>query len=187
VTTTSPLVYIDTHVFAYHLLPNGDAQLVRQAESFFNDIESGTYRGITSTFTSIDYRIVLKKVRARRKGQSNLGSRQQSALSQLEDAVMKDFDKFLLSMGIGLIDADTASVGISGKPDIFRSLDGIITPSNPYQHNKAPDWRMISASDAILVFLALRGKATRIATFDLGFKGLNNSSIIPLFVQEVYP
>jgi predicted nucleic acid-binding protein len=57
-------VYIDTHVFAYVLLrdPQYKGMLADKATRFFNDIQSGKYLGIISTFTETEYRSVVKKV-----------------------------------------------------------------------------------------------------------------------------
>lgn len=62
-TQIQEVVYIDTMVFVYRLLPNPNyGNLASQSSSFFDDVDAGKYQGITSTFTIAEYQGIVKRV-----------------------------------------------------------------------------------------------------------------------------
>jgi hypothetical protein len=176
--TNQPLVYIDTNVFGYVLLPNQKQYLGKKAESFFQDIVNGKYLGITSTLTQIEYLSVAKRLLSQYKGNQ--------ITSHEEQAVMNDLDQFIDTLGIGLINADESSSDPSGMVNIFSSTRQIILIANAIFNVSKKQWQMIGSIDSLMTNLAIRAGAQLFATFDKGFKGLNNPSITALLIDKEY-
>jgi hypothetical protein len=158
--------------------PKYQGMLLNKATSFFNDIQSGKYLGIISKFTETEYRSVVKKVI------SSLNS--QSITSIEEKTALDDFEQFTQRLGIGLTNSDLIAIEDSSNIGIFEIADVTMQSSIPFYHSKRKEWKIIGGADAILINLAIRSGATMFATFDRGFKGLQNTNISPLIIPEVY-
>lgn len=177
--STSPLVYIDTNVFALVLLPHPHTQdpLIEQADRFILDIEDGKYRGITSTLTEIEYRGTAKR---------RISENNRSQISPKEEiGAMNHLHQFIRELGIGLVDADTIAPDMSGQLRIFMNAGNTVRLSNPVRIGDN-QWKMIRSVDALMVNIAVRIGANLFATCDRGFRGLDDQSIVPLIVSEVY-
>ena len=180
-TQAQEVVYIDANVFAYRLLkdPNYD-NFLNLSTSFFDDIDTGKYRGVTSTYTKIEYIGILKKV---------ISYIRQSYITPIEEQIaLDDFQQFVDGLEISLTDADAlACDGLNST--LFHLTSETLRSTKPYFHKKATErrqWMNMGGADALQINLAMRSGANRFATFDRGFKGLNNPSIIPLIIQEEY-
>ena len=177
--STQQVVYIDTNVFALILLPHPPSQnpRINQAKNFILDIESGKYRGITSTLTETEFRGVAKKTISKvKKGPITLAE---------EKAAMDNLIRFIQQLGIGLMDADLfAGRDISGRLKIFRESGNTVRRSQPILVNN--EWRMIRSVDSLMISIAKRIGAVLFATFDQGFKGFKDSIITPLIISDVY-
>jgi predicted nucleic acid-binding protein len=182
VTSGSPYVYIDTNVFAYKLIPhpNYKGKLLTKADNFFKDIVSGKYKGVTSTFTELEYRGIIKKVL------SDLSNAHVSNLQEM--AALSDFRRFIRHLGIMITDADALSSDPVGNINIFSTSSPILASSVPshFPHLKKNTWKSIGGADGITVNLAIRSNAQYFATFDRGFAGLNNAQLQPIIVLDVY-
>jgi hypothetical protein len=99
--STIPLVYIDTNLFAYQLLSsNHSGDIVTRTNKFFKDIQNGKYQATISTFTETEYRSVVRKV---------ISEKKIPITTSEESAAMNDFDTFCKGMGIGLTDSNLLS------------------------------------------------------------------------------
>jgi predicted nucleic acid-binding protein len=181
VTQVPEVVYIDTMVFAFRLLPNPNyGKSANQSTSFFDDLDAGRYRGITSTFTRIEYSGIVKRV------VSYLKKREASPIE--EQIALNDFQQFVDGLQIDLSDADTLAYH-NLKSTLFYATAETLRTTKPFFHKEASErhqWKNIGGADALQINLAIRSGAKRFATFDRGFKGLNNPSITPLIIQEEY-
>lgn len=169
--------YIDTNVFVYMLIPDPaySGEYLRKSKKFFQDITLGLYEGIISTYTETEYKGVVKKVISE--------INKCHITPKEENLALTDFRNLIATAGIGITDSDSLLKN-SIKMDIFQAADLIVDSSGPIHH--ANHWKNIGGSDAIIVDLAIRSGASRLATFDRGFKGLNSSLIKPIIVQECY-
>lgn len=176
-----PLVYIDASVFAYRLLLGQNSDMKAKSISFFQDIQRGTYLGIISTFTIMEYRGLAKKA-------ISTAKKVQVAQSE-EDSAMKDFGDFVDLMGIGKEDSDLQATNqtlIPSRSDLFSSAEPIIIDSTPFYNTAPKKWRDVGAADALMTIFAERCGASFIITCDFGFKGLVHPTITPILLQEVY-
>lgn len=177
--STSPLVYIDTNVFAILLLPHPSTQdpFIEKANNFIHDIEDEKYRGITSTLMEIEYRGTAKRrISEDKRGQISL---------QEEISAMDNLDRFIQELGVGLVDADTVASDVSGQLRIFRNAGHTVRMANPIRISDN-QWKMIRSVDALMANMAIKIGAKLFATLDKGFKGLNEPSITPLIISEAY-
>jgi len=181
------LVYIDTMLFVYELIKNPNrsdnvANLASKANKFFQDIVNGIYEGVTTTFTELEYKGVVKRAL------SNISKSSLTKNQELDAA--SAFRSFIRQTGIMLMDADILSIASVGRVDLFSSTYPIIDKSNPHYDPHGPTdsnpWRSIGGSDGITVNLAIRTNAKFIATSDEAFRQLNNSSLQPLLIQDSY-
>ncbi|MDH3657383.1 MAG: hypothetical protein OEM77_04520 [Nitrosopumilus sp.] len=62
-------VYLDTNTFVHYLIKN-KPPLGPKVESFFQDIESQKYLGVTTTFTISEYLGVVKEIVAEKENKS---------------------------------------------------------------------------------------------------------------------
>jgi hypothetical protein len=97
-----------------------------------------------------------------------------------------DFTQFTQRLGIGLSDSDLIAIDDSSSVGIFKIADVTMQSSIPFYYSKRDQWKIIGGADAILINLAIRSGANMFATFDRGFKGLQNTNILPLIIPEVY-
>ena len=180
-TQIQEVVYIDTMVFAYRLLPNPNyGNLASQSSSFFDDVDAGKYQGITSTFTITEYQGIVKRVISFLKKREINPSEERTALD--------DFQTFIGGLDINLNDAD-GLVYRGETSTLFYATGQTLSTTKPYFRSEAPErreWKNVGAADALQVVLATRSGARRFATFDRGFVGLNSPSITPLIIQEEY-
>jgi predicted nucleic acid-binding protein len=177
--SSQQLVYIDTNVFSFLLLPHKQSQdqFVKQANKFIDEIENGTYIGITSTLTEIEYRGTSKRIISEvKKG---------LVTAQEEESAMDDFDHFVDTLGIGLVDADQVAPEISGELRLFSLCGKTVRRSHPV-HMAKNQWKMIRSVDTLMINLAIRIRADLFATFDNGFKGYKDSLIAPLILSDEY-
>jgi hypothetical protein len=175
-----PLVYIDTSVFGFRLLPHDTEKLhsVQKSKGFFEDIETGKYSGIISTITELEYTGMAKRLISRqRKNRITPGE---------EQIVMDDFKQFTEQLGIGVANSDELAVELSGNSNLFCKSKAIIKRSYPWFHQQAGLWKNIGGTDALTVRFAILLNAQYFATFDRGFNGLNDSLITPLVISDIY-
>jgi len=171
-------------VFIFHLIrnPNKSAKWAFKASKFFQDVVNGIYEGVTTTFTELEYKGVVKR------SLSNIHKMQVSP--QQESAAALDFRNFIRNAGIMLLDADVLSIASISKVDLFSSTYSIMDNANPNSSPRYPNdqepWRSIGGSDGITVNLAIRSKAKFIATCDLGYRNLNHSNLQPIIIQDNY-
>jgi predicted nucleic acid-binding protein len=175
-----PLVYIDASVFGYRLLPHDNNKLrsIQKSKGFFEDIEKTKYNGIISTVTELEYIGMVKRLISKQ--------RKRQITDQEEQTALNDFELFTEQLGIGLTDSDDLAVDLFGISNIFSNSKTIIKRSHPYFHQQAGTWKNIGGTDALTISLAIRSNAQYFATFDRGFKGLNNLSITPLIIPDRY-
>jgi predicted nucleic acid-binding protein len=177
----TPLVYIDTVVFIYRLLPDPDhVDFANLSMGFFDDVDGGKYQGTTSTFTKIEYIGAVKKL-------ISFVNKRQLTTEEEQNAI-DDFDELVDHLDIFVSDSDRL-VYSTTKPPLFCDTSKIVKASNPYFHLRATErrqWMNIGGSDALSVSLAIRSGAKLFATFDRGFKGLRDTSITPLIIHEEY-
>jgi len=182
--STVSLVYIDVMAFVYRLIPNPkykQMEYFQNTINFFEDIETGKYQGVISTFTEIEYRGLVKKIISH--------ITRNKITPQQEELIMKDFEQFIMDLVIDVNDADLLTTDSLGNSNLFKSTSNIMEESDPYFHKQAKEndqWKNIGGADALALNLAIRCGAQRFATFDRGFKGVNNPSISPLIIQEEY-
>jgi hypothetical protein len=103
-----------------------------------------------------------------------------------ELTVVNDFTMFSEPLGIALYNSDLLIVNGFGNSSLFSNAKGVIETSCLYFDQQPSLWKIIGGTDALTVSLAILVNANLIATFDRGFKGLNNPSIAPLIIPEVY-
>jgi predicted nucleic acid-binding protein len=176
------IVYIDTNVFSYLLLPHKQSldPLVKQANRFADEIANGSrFIGVTSTFTQTEYRAVSKRRISEHKG---------SQITTQEEAyAMNDFGRTIDALGIAIVDADQVAPDISGVLSLFGACDVTIRRCNPVPRNGGK-WKVISSVDVLMLNLAIRMRADLFATFDDGFRGYNHSDsfIAPFIIPDEY-
>jgi hypothetical protein len=139
------------------------------------------YQGITSSFTRTEVRGAIKRE------VSNQYDRQ--ITPKEEESFMNDFEKLTSDYGIGVSDSNylatyrrTYNIFLESEIAVFDST----TFENALSTNKNYKWRNIGAADAMTLNLAILAQATKLATFDLGFEGVNIPDIDILIIPNEY-
>lgn len=173
--------YIDTMLFVYQLALHKTDTRNRISSVFFREVESGTYEGVITTFTYAEYMAVMKEI---------LCERLRVKLSPTQINELKNqFESFVDKEGIEVLDADDLSTDL-GHCEIFRWSRQVIETTGTVE-GKDHKWRTIGGADALHVVLANRAGAELLATFDEGFKLIDELatlglSLKPLIIPEVY-
>lgn len=172
--------YIDTMLFVYQLALRKTDMKNRLSSEFFRAVEGGVYEGVITTFTYAEYIAVMKETLSNR-----LGVR----LSQGQlDSLRHEFESFVDKEGIEVLDADDLSSGL-GRCEIFRWSSQVVETTGTVE-GADHKWRTIGGADTIHVVLANRAGAELLATFDEGFKVLDDLaalgwSLKALIIPEV--
>ncbi len=178
-------VCVDANVFAYRLIsyPGYSARLYSQSNRFFQDIIAGKYEGITSNFTELEYRGLIKRVLSHMKNNQNVVVEESTA--------MNDFFTFINQIGIGFKDSDKLSINTLQQAHLIGSSINVIGQTvaiyHPVSKPHQNPWKSVGGADALMVNLAIRAGANFLATFDRAFAGLNNPSLKTIIVPDVYP
>lgn len=173
--------YIDTMLFVYQLATSRTDRRNKLSSQFFKEVEGGSYEGVITTFTYAEYLAVMKETLSKRLGA-------QLSHTQIE-TLKNEFESFVDKQGIEVLDADDLSSGV-GRCEIFGWSSQVVERTGTVQ-GADRRWRTVGGADAIHVVLANRAGAELLATFDEGFKVVNELanlgwSLKPLIIPEVY-
>jgi len=112
-----------------------------------------------------------------------------SLSSEQIDRLRNEFEGFVDKEGIEVLDADDLSSSL-GRSEIFGWSSPVVEKTSTVE-SRDGRWRGINGADALHVVLAHRAGAEFYATFDEGFKAINDLAALgwalkPLIVSEVY-
>lgn len=170
--------YIDTMVFVYLISRPTTDPLHTRSLKFFEEVENGTYEAVITTFTYAEYTAVMKETISRRSGKSPSAADMEKLRTEFEGFVEKE--------GIEVLDADDLSTAFS-RSEVFRWCREVVERTGTVK-GRDNRWRTIGGADAVHVVLANRAGAELYATFDEGFKAIDELGwdLKPLIIQEVY-
>lgn len=167
-------VYVDTMVFVYHLWSRKPF-LAAKTKLFFEDVDKGKYKAVTSTFTKTEFVGVLKLILSEAFGKTPTDQ-------QLDEATNK-LDEFLAKVGFEIFNSDDL-VGTGFTP-VFTDCHDVAAKADSTLGTHDNKWRSVGGCDALITVLAERSQTQWIATFDQGYKGIKRN-VKPMILQEVY-
>lgn len=165
-------IYIDSNVFIKQLL-NKEHKLHSKCRKFFYDIENKKFKGITSSFTRSEYLALVKEIIFK--------YAEASSTQKNIDIAMSVFDDFVDRMGIEYFNSDDLT-GFGFK--LFSESHERIQSAIP-SRGKDSRWRTLGGADSIILVMAERSHANKIATNDDGFRKID-SKVKPLLVKDNY-